>query len=221
MFDRIKSLIGEDKLEMLKSVNVLLVGLGGVGGTTLDALVRSGISNITVVDKDIFEESNLNRQILCNSLVLGEKKVDVAIKYAKLINKDCNIRGLFMKIDESNINTLGDFDFIIDAIDDVNAKVLLMKYAESKNIEIISSMGTGKRLDPRSLIITTLDKTYNDRLAKSVRNKARKSNLSLKIPVVSANETAINNDVVISSSIFVPSYAGLLLAYFVIEKVIN
>lgn len=221
MFDRIKSLIGEDKLEMLKNVNVLLVGLGGVGGTTLDALVRSGISNITVVDKDIFEESNLNRQILCNNLVLGEKKVDVAIKHAKLINKDCNIKGLFMKIDESNINTLGDFDFIIDAIDDVNAKVLLMKYAESKNIEIISSMGTGKRLDPRNLLITTLDKTYNDRLAKSVRNKVRKSNLSLKIPVVATNDATINNEVVISSSIFVPSYAGLLLAYFVIEKVIN
>lgn len=221
MFDRIKSLIGEDKLKKISDIKVLLVGLGGVGGTALEALVRSGICNITVVDKDIFEESNLNRQILCTKDVIEEKKVDVAVNRVKEINKDCNITPLFMNIDESSINTLGDFDFIIDAIDDVDAKILLMKYANNKNIDIISSMGTGKRLDPRSLVITTLDKTINDPLAKIIRNKARKNNLSLKIPVVASREVPINNDVIIASSIFVPSYAGLLLAYYIIEKVIN
>ena len=126
-----------------------------------------------------------------------------------------------MRLNEENINTIGYFDYIIDACDDVNAKLLLMEYAGKENISLISSMGTGKRLNPCNVIITRLDKTSNDKLAKKIRYEARKRGLSLKIPVVCSKEDIINNDRVVASSIFVPLTAGLMLAYYIIEKVIN
>ena len=221
MFDRLKLLIGEENLEKIRNVSVLIVGVGGVGGTCLEALVRSGICNITIVDKDVFCDSNLNRQILATINDLGKAKVDVGINRCKSINPNININGLNMYLNEDNINTLGHFDYIIDACDDVRAKILLMKYASDNDICLISSMGTGKRLDPSNVVITRLDKTYNDKLAKKVRSEARKLGLSLKIPVVACLSNSISNDTTVASSIFVPSTAGLLLAYYVIEKVIS
>ena len=221
MFDRLELLIGKENLDKLSKINVLIVGIGGVGGTALEALVRSGIKNITIIDFDVFAESNLNRQILATLNDIGSFKVDVGIKRCKSINPNVNITGLKMRLNEENINTIGHFDYIIDACDDVNAKLLLMEYASKENISLISSMGTGKRLNPSNVIITRLDKTSNDKLAKKIRYEARKRGLSLKIPVVCSKEDIINNDRVVASSIFVPSIAGLMLAYYIIEKVIN
>lgn len=221
MFERLEGLIGTDALDKISKVNILLVGVGGVGGTCLEALIRSGIKNITIIDGDVFQISNLNRQILATQEDIDKPKVEVAIKRMLMINNKINIQGKNMYVNEDNINTLGNFDFIIDACDDVKAKLVLMKYAEDNKIEIISSMGTGKRLNPSSVIITRLDKTSNDALAKKIRYEARKRGLSLKVPVCSSNEESLNKDKVVSSSIFVPSTAGLLIAYYVIEKVIN
>ena len=116
---------------------------------------------------------------------------------------------------------LENYDFIIDACDDVPAKLLLMKYAEDNNITLISSMGTGKRLNPSEVIVTRLDKTSGDPLAKKLRNEARKLGLSLKVTVVCSKEETLNNDRVVASSIFVPSTAGLNIAYVVLKKVIG
>lgn len=221
MFERLERLIGMDALDKISNVNILLVGVGGVGGTCLEALVRSGIKNITIIDGDVFQASNLNRQILATQSDLGKPKVEVAKKRMLKINDEINIEAQNMYVNEENINSLGKYDFIIDACDDVSAKLALMKYAEDNKIEIISSMGTGKRLNPSSVIITRLDKTSNDALAKKIRYEARKRGLSLKIPVCCSKEEALNKDKIVSSSIFVPSTAGLLIAYYVIEKVIK
>lgn len=221
MFDRLELLIGEENIEKISKINVLIVGIGGVGGTALEALVRSGVKNITIIDKDVFSESNLNRQILSTRDSIGLYKVDVGINRCKSINPDVNITGLKINLDEKNVNELEYFDYIIDACDDINAKLALMQYANKNNINLISSMGTGKRLNPSNVIITRLDKTSNDPLAKKMRYEARKRGLKLNIPVVCSKEEPINNDRVIASSIFVPSTAGLILAYYIIEKVIN
>ncbi len=221
MFDRLELLIGKENIEKISKINVLIVGIGGVGGTALEALVRSGVKNITIIDKDVFSESNLNRQILSTRDSIGLYKVDVGINRCKSINPDVNITGLKINLDEKNVNELEYFDFIIDACDDINAKLALMQYANKNNINLISSMGTGKRLNPSNVIITRLDKTNNDPLAKKIRYEARKRGLKLNIPVVCSKEEPINNDRIIASSIFVPSTAGLMLAYYIIEKVIN
>ena len=221
MFDRLELLIGKENIEKISKINVLIVGIGGVGGTALEALVRSGVKNITIIDKDVFSESNLNRQILSTRDSIGLYKVDVGINRCKSINPDVNITGLKINLDEKNVNELEYFDFIIDACDDINAKLALMQYANENNINLISSMGTGKRLNPSNVIITRLDKTSNDPLAKKMRYEARKRGLKLNIPVVCSKEEPINNDRIIASSIFVPSTAGLMLAYYIIEKVIN
>lgn len=221
MFDRLELLIGKENIEKISKINVLIVGIGGVGGTALEALVRSGVKNITIIDKDVFSESNLNRQILSTRDSIGLYKVDVGINRCKSINPDVNITGLKINLDEKNVNELEYFDFIIDACDDINAKLALMQYANKNNINLISSMGTGKRLNPSNVIITRLDKTSNDPLAKKMRYEARKRGLKLNIPVVCSKEEPINNDCIIASSIFVPSTAGLMLAYYIIEKVIN
>lgn len=221
MFDRLELLIGKENIEKISKINVLIVGIGGVGGTALEALVRSGVKNITIIDKDVFSESNLNRQILSTRDSIGLYKVDVGINRCKSINPDVNITGLKINLDEKNVNELEYFDYIIDACDDINAKLALMQYANKNNINLISSMGTGKRLNPSNVIITRLDKTSNDPLAKKMRYEARKRGLKLNVPVVCSKEEPINNDRVIASSIFVPSTAGLMLAYYIIEKVIN
>lgn len=221
MFDRLELLIGKENIEKISKINVLIVGIGGVGGTALEALVRSGVKNITIIDKDVISESNLNRQILSTRDSIGLYKVDVGINRCKSINPDVNITGLKINLDEKNVNELEYFDYIIDACDDINAKLALMQYANKNNINLISSMGTGKRLNPSNVIITRLDKTSNDPLAKKMRYEARKRGLKLNVPVVCSKEEPINNDRVIASSIFVPSTAGLMLAYYIIEKVIN
>ena len=221
MFDRLELLIGKENIEKISKINVLIVGIGGVGGTALEALVRSGVKNITIIDKDVFSESNLNRQILSTRDSIGLYKVDVGINRCNSINPDVNITGLKINLDEKNVNELEYFDYIIDACDDINAKLALMQYANKNNINLISSMGTGKRLNPSNVIITRLDKTSNDPLAKKMRYEARKRGLKLNIPVVCSKEEPINNDRIIASSIFVPSTAGLMLAYYIIEKVIN
>lgn len=221
MFDRLELLIGKENIEKISKINLLIVGIGGVGGTALEALVRSGVKNITIIDKDVISESNLNRQILSTRDSIGLYKVDVGINRCKSINPDVNITGLKINLDEKNVNELEYFDFIIDACDDINAKLALMQYANKNNINLISSMGTGKRLNPSNVIITRLDKTSNDPLAKKMRYEARKRGLKLNIPVVCSKEEPINNDRIIASSIFVPSTAGLMLAYYIIEKVIN
>ena len=221
MFDRIEKLIGNENMEKIHKAKVLIVGIGGVGGFVLEALVRSGISNITIVDGDTIDISNLNRQVITNRSNISENKVDAATDRYKSINPNCNLIAKKEFINESNINNYNDYDYIIDTCDDLNAKVLLIKHAFKTNTKIISCMGTGKRLNPSEFTLSRLDKTYNDPLAKVLRNRLKKEGISLKIPVVFSKELPINHDITISSCMIAPCTAAMHIAYYIINDIIK
>lgn len=221
MFDRLINLIGENNFKLIKNKKVLLVGVGGVGGFTLEALIRSGIHNITIYDDDAIELSNLNRQIISSLNNIGNKKIDEAIKRAKSINNEINIFGYTEKISEKNIEDIGKFDYIIDACDDLKAKVLLIKYALKNNIKIICALGTGKRITSDNIVIKKLKDTKNDPLARNLRKYISKEGLSMNIPVIYSEDLPMNNDKVISSSIFTPAIVGIKLANYVINDIIQ
>lgn len=222
MFEREELLLGKDNIDKIKNKNILIVGLGGVGGMAFEMLIRSGISNITAIDYDIFEKSNLNRQILATKLDIGKKKVDVAKKRAQEINENVNVNIKHLKINEENINKLSiKYDYIIDACDDVKAKMALIKFAISNNIKIISCMGTGNKIDPTKLEITNIWKTEYDPLAKKIRQELKKEHINYKLPVVSSKEQPIKSENKIGSLSFVPNYAGMLLTNFIINDIID
>ena len=222
MFDRLIKLIGKENFDKIQNTNVLLIGVGGVGSFTLETLVRNGFRNITVIDYDIIEESNLNRQLITDSSNIGKTKIDEAVKRAKLINPDININGINTKLDINNINDyINGYDYIIDACDDLDVKFELIKLSLNNNFKLIESMGTAKKLDPSKLSITTLEKTEYDPIAKILRKKCRDNKIySNNIKVVSSTETPMNIQEKATSSV-VPSVAGILLASYVINDIIE
>lgn len=222
-FCRTEKIIGIDNINKLSKTNVLLVGIGGVGGSTLEMLVRSGINNITIVDFDMFEESNLNRQILSLNTNINKRKVDIAKERAVLINSNCKIITYSEKVDKNFINKLNiNYDYIIDACDDVKAKVSLIKYAINNNIKIITCCGTGNRIKPELLKISNIWKTQYDPLAKKLRHELRKENVKQKIPVVCSDENPLmKTSGFVGSMAMVPNAAGILLASYVINNIID
>ena len=223
MYERLISLIGKENLKKIQNTNILIVGIGGVGGFALESLVRSVFKNITIIDGDTIDKSNLNRQIITNNKNLGKLKGEEATKRYIDINNNLNLTVHNIYLTKENFNTYinTNYDYIIDACDDIPIKIELMKYAQNKQIKVISALGTGKKLNPEYLKITTLDKTENDPFAKKLRNIARKENLSLKVPVVFSSENAINTQNIIGSCIFVPSVAGIYLANYIFLDIIK
>lgn len=221
MYDRVINLIGPDNFDILSKKKILLVGVGGVGGFVFEALIRSGIKNITVYDGDTVEITNLNRQLVANLDTIGKYKSDIAVSKAKKINEDINVSGYNKFLDASNINDLDkDYDYIIDACDSINTKLELIRFAEDKNIKIISSMGVGNRVDASKLIITRLNKTSNDPLAKKLRKLVKDNNLNMNTLVLCSTEVPIKKGKV-DSLITLPGVAGLLIANYVINDLIN
>ena len=223
MFERLLTLINEEQFNKIKNSKILLVGVGGVGGYTLECLVRSGFKNISIVDGDLINQSNLNRQIIAKNDNLGLSKVIEAKNRALSINKDINIKTIntYLTLDNFNEYINEQFDYIIDACDDIKIKIELIKYAKNNNIKIITCLGTGKKVDSTKLEITTLNKTFNDPLAKKLRYELRKENVELNIPVVFSKEEAIKTEGTIGSAIFVPAAAGILLANYVFMDIIK
>lgn len=221
MFDRLELIIG-DKIETLKQKTVLLLGLGGVGGHTFEALVRSGIGTIIVVDNDKIDITNLNRQLLANNTNINEYKVDEAKKRKDIINPNCNVIKLKEFITEENLNNLFNYkiDFIVDAIDTLKTKKALIKYALNNNINIISVMGTGNKMHPELLTITDIKKTSYDPIAKEIRKFLTKEKIKGKLSVISSIEQPIKTNK-IGSNAFVPATAGLLAASYVINELIK
>lgn len=221
MFERTINLIGTDNFNKISNLNILLVGLGGVGSFVFESLIRAGVNNLTIVDYDVVTLSNINRQLVANINTIGRKKIDVAIEHAKEINNKINIKALDIKITSENINNLkSDYDFIVDACDSIDAKISLIKFAKEHNIKIISSMGMGNRLKPQNIKISSLNKTINDPLAKKLRNILRKENINLNIPVVFSEELPIKKDA-INSLVTVPSIAGIYITSYIINSVIT
>lgn len=223
MFDRLLKLITEENLKKIEKQKILLVGIGGVGGYTLESLIRSGVKNISIVDGDVISDSNLNRQIMAKNTNIGKLKVREAKNRALDINPDVNIKTIetFLTINNFNDYINDEYDYIIDACDDIKIKIELIKYAKEHNIKIITALGTGRKLDPAKLEITKLNKTFNDPLAKKLRTELRKRDIDLNIPVVFSSEEAIVTGDVIGSAIFVPATAGILLANYVFCDIIK
>ena len=220
-FSRLENLIGSFSLEKLKKSTIVIIGLGGVGGYTTEALARSGVGNLILVDYDKVDITNFNRQIIAVNNNIGKYKVDCFKERIENINENCNVITYKIKINNDNIKDIFNtkIDFVIDAVDDVRAKVSIINYCINHNINFISSMGTGNRLDPSKLTITTLDKTYNDPLARIIRSKFDKK-IQKKITVSTSTELPIKvkDKTVIGSNAFVPSSAGLLIASYIVKK---
>ena len=221
MFERLITLIGEDKVDKLKNANILIAGLGGVGGYALEALVRSGIHNLTIVDGDVVELSNLNRQIISKQNVVGKPKALVAQTRALEINPDINLRVINEFITEDNFSLLkiDEYDYVIDACDDLNLKMLLIKNADK--YKLISSMGTANKMDMTRFKITTIDKTSYDPLAKIIRKKVKDEKIKTKFKVVSSDEKVIKNGTKLGTIAYMPATSGLLCASYVINDIIE
>ena len=221
-FDRLKMIIDDNKLSEIQNKNMLIIGIGGVGGSSLESLVRFGIKNITIIDNDIVDETNLNRQIISLHSNIGEKKVDVAKLRALDIYPEINIKAFDLFLDKSNIDMLKDFDYIIDACDTVTTKLEIIKYCQNNNINLITCLGTGNRFDPTKLEITTLNKTHSDPLAKVLRKLVKDNNLSDKLNVVWSSELPIKTkERTPGSNSLVPNVAGIYLASYIINDILN
>lgn len=240
--NRTKMLIGENNLNKIKNANVIVFGLGGVGSYVVEGLVRSGVESIAIIDKDIVDITNINRQIIATTNTVGSPKVKVEAERIMSINPNANVIGIQEFVSKDNIteimNKINNYftennkssndrenhfaiDYVIDAIDTVSSKLEIIKFCHQNNIKLISSMGTGNKLDASKFEITDITKTSVCPLAKVIRKELKK----LEIPhlkVLYSKEEPIKTGVSTPASIsFVPSVAGLLIAGEVIREIIN
>lgn len=223
MFERTIKLIGEDKFKKINNTSVAVIGIGGVGGYAVEALVRSGISTLIIVDYDTIEISNINRQIISDQKHIGFFKVDEMERRILNINPSCKVIKIYDKLSLDNMDNLFkySFDYLIDACDTIVVKQELIKRCLDDDIKIISCMGTGNKLEPSMLEITDISKTSYDPIAKRIRKYLSVNHINKKVPVVYSKEQNNKFEGSIPSMIFVPATAGLLCANYVIKSIIK
>ncbi len=229
-FSRIKMLLGQDKLEKLLNKKIIIFGIGGVGSYVFESLVRSGIGNIDIVDSDVVSESNINRQLVANYNTIGKYKTEVAKLHGKEISPECIINAYNLFIDKSTIEQIdfSKYDYVIDCVDNVTAKLLIIEKAKQNNCEVITALGCGNKLDATKLVLTDIAKTKECALARVMRYELRKRNIK-KVMCIYSTEPAItpvhieinNNKQTPASLVFVPSCAGILIANYVFRKLIG
>jgi tRNA A37 threonylcarbamoyladenosine dehydratase len=222
-FQRLELLIGKENIEKLKNSHVIIFGLGGVGGFTVEALVRAGIGEISVVDFDSVDITNLNRQIIATHESIGRKKVDLIKERALSINPDVKINSYIEKFSKETAALFfhdKNYDYAVDAIDLVSCKLDLIEACKKKNIPVVSSMGTGNKLNPTMLEVADISKTSVCPLAKVMRKELKKRRInkvkvifSKEVPQKPLNmENTREKKVNLGSVSFVPSVAGLIIA---------
>lgn len=222
--ERLESQIGKENIEKLRTSTILIIGLGGVGGYALESIVRSGIENLIIVDADIIESSNLNRQLISLHSTIGMKKVDAFEKRILDINPKVKIKKIDKFINEDNINILFEqkIDYLIDACDTIPTKKLIIKECIKKNIPMISCMGMGRKLDISKIKVQDIRNTSYDPIAKKIRKMVNEEKIKEKIMVVSSTEQPITNTKKhISSNSFVPAVAGINCASYIIHLIIG
>lgn len=228
-FSRTELLIGSDALNIFRNSKVSIFGIGGVGGYVVEALARSGIGEFHLIDNDIISITNINRQIVATNKTIGKYKVDIMKERILDINPKAivNTYKCFFLPDTKTIFDFSRFDYIVDAIDTITSKIELVVQAKNYNIPIISSMGTGNKLNPMAFEVIDIYKTSVCPLAKVMRKELRKRNID-KLKVVYSKEEPIKNRnlnysettnkrSVPSSISFVPSVAGLIIASEVLK----
>ena len=233
-FDRVELLLGEENLKKLNKSSVAVFGIGGVGGYVAEALVRSGVGSITVFDNDVVSESNLNRQIIATANAIGKDKVAVMKDRLLSINPTLNFSGynVFYLPENADKFDLSKFDYIVDAVDTVSAKIEIIMRAKNSNVPVISCMGTGGKTDPTMLKVADISKTSGCPLARVMRRELKNRSITGVKTVyseeqfeslgdsVGAEKTATGRSVP-PSMIFVPASAGLLIAREVVFDLIK
>ena len=223
MLSRTEVLIGKEAITKLKNAHVAVFGIGGVGSYVVEALARSGIGHLSLIDSDTVAKSNLNRQIIALHSTLGMPKVEAAAERIKDINPDINVTvcKCFYLPEEAANFPFEEYDYIVDAIDTVKAKISLVKEAKKAGVPIICSMGTGNKLDPTRFEVADISKTSVCPLAKVMRVELRKCGIN-HVKVVYSKEEPVNVGSRTPASIaFVPSVAGLIIAGEVIKDLIS
>lgn len=224
IFKRTELLIGKEKLDILQKTHILLFGLGGVGGQALEALVRTGVGEISIVDFDIIDITNCNRQILATQNTVGKYKTEVALERAKSINPNITIHHYTERVTKDNLLAFFEgksYQYIIDAIDTVTAKLDIIQYAWEHQIPIISSMGTARKWNPELLQVSDITKTSVCPLARVIRKELKKRGVKHCKVVYSKEEAKCLQEDTLGSIAFVPSIAGLLLVGEVIKDICN
>lgn len=230
MFSRFELLVGEDNIQKLNQAHVIVFGVGGVGGYVVEALVRSGIGHITIVDNDVISLSNLNRQIIATQETIGQKKVDVMKKRILSIHPECDVTTLdmFYLPETADQIDLSQYDYVVDAIDTITSKIELAVRCDQK-IPLISSMGTGNKINPALLQVSDIYKTSVCPLAKVMRRELKKRRVkhlkvvySQELPMKPFESDEITHKRTIpGSTAFVPSSAGLLIASEVVRDLLK
>lgn len=221
---RTRMLLGDEKVTALQTKTVLIAGLGGVGGTALECLARSGIQHFILIDDDTVNVTNLNRQILFLESDVGQRKTEVAYRRIKAINPAIEAQLISQRIYPESFDLLDalNFDCVIDAIDSVPGKATLINVALKHHVPFVISLGMAKRLNPQAVVTTTLGKTHHDPLAKSLRNLLRKMAIDPEnIACVFSNEEPLNHERTPASMMMVPSAAGLQLAAYALQVLTN
>ena len=232
-FSRTELLLGADGMEKLKRARVAVFGIGGVGSYAVEALARAGIGALDLIDNDVISLTNINRQIIALHSTVGLPKTDVMAARVRDINPECEVRTYqtFYGPDTAEEFDFAQYDYIIDAIDTVTGKLALAVNAQKANTPIISSMGTGNKLDPTAFTVTDIYKTSFCPLARIMRKELRKRGIE-RLKVVYSEEEALTPEGVteelpqgrrsIPGSVsFVPSVAGLILAGEVIKDIVK
>lgn len=221
---RTQGILGKESSKRLRQKTVLVVGLGGVGSFCVEALARTGIGHLILVDADVFEDSNRNRQLGATQETIGQKKTEV-LKKRVLSITDAQVDTYDFFYDHTKDKELFShtIDFVCDCIDSLSSKQDLMQACLQRQIPFLSCMGMGRRFDPTKLEVMELEKTSNDPLAKRLRIWKRKQRIKNKIPVVCSRETPILQveGQPLASVIFVPASAGLLIAKECIERLLK
>ena len=234
--NRTEMLIGKNNTDKLQKSNIVVFGLGGVGSYVVEGLCRAGVGNIAIIDKDVVDITNINRQLIADTTTIGMAKVDVEEERMLKINPDINICKIKDFVNKDNIHAIMDiiksnffnsskskdtFDYIVDAIDTVSSKLEIIKWCNENHMPILSCMGTGNKLDANRFEITDITNTSVCPLAKVIRKELKKLNIP-HLKVLYSKEEPIKNSSSSPASIsFVPSVAGLLIAGDVIKSIIE
>ena len=229
-FERFERLVGEEAMERLAKARVAVFGVGGVGSYVVEALARSGVGALDLIDSDEVSVSNINRQLIALHSSVGQRKVDVAAARVRDINPGCTVRtfDMFFLPENADVLNFADYDYCVDAVDTVSAKLEIVQRAQAAGAGVICAMGTGNKLDPSKLVVTDIYRTEVCPLAKVMRHECRKRGIE-KLKVVYSTEEPIkagNRDEdgrrgVPGSSAFVPPAAGILIASEVVRDLLS
>ena len=221
IYSRTEMLLGESGVERLRRAHVAVFGIGGVGGYAVEALSRAGVGALTLIDADRVSISNINRQIIATHKTVGMYKTEAARERISEINPDCTVtcHNLFYSAENEGGIDLAEFDYIVDAIDSVRAKLHLIERATRLGVPVISSMGAGNKLDPTRFRVTDISKTHTCPLAKVIRTELRHRGItSLKVVFSDEEPTAKSGERTPGSVSFVPSVVGLIIGGEVVKE---